>query len=584
MKKLSILIMLVVIAVGVWIGFQQVRPPAPPSAADADYPAFQRMLANLEAMAVAPHPSGSEELETVRSYLLTQIHDMGLEATVESRSYTAADLAGLTLARSRPHIAVRVGGVSVADQGQVGNPPIDQSALLDRLADNLRSRAVFDENDQVTLQNILVKLDAPGTERGTLLLAHYDGTSINPGAADDMVSVCALLEALREQAGNVDRQSDLYFLFTDGEELGTIGAQVFVEAHPELQSSIDLVVNMDARGDRGGLLMFETSTPNYDLLRYFRSAASHPLAFSFLPTLYHRMPKSTDLTDFLQAGYSGLNFAVTEGVENYEGPSDTVENLDRGTAYNFLQTAMEMADYAAHVPFEGGRTNQDGVYFTLLPGHLLLMSDVTAYALSGFVVLAALAWLVFQIRSGRVRFSQVAGGTGWLLGSIAVLTLLSWGMVRLLTQGMPSNQSSISDTLFLVLVFVLGACTLALFTFRMRRLSPAEALAGLLPLQLLLIVGTAVFFNAISYLFALPTLGILIVAVLERYKVGRLVASTVLGVGILLLYVPTCWVIYVLFMLPITPAVVALGVMPISTIAAFFAASSATLSTTKPLA
>jgi hypothetical protein len=543
-KLISISLMLIVIAIGTSVGFLQMRPPSPPSESDTDYPAYGRMLANVKAISVAPHPSGSEELEAVRSYLLAQIRDMGLEATVESEKYVEDHNADV----------IRPKGSKNAE-----------------LHPQIQTTPSSNENEEVILKNIVVKLDAPGTERGVLMLAHYDSEDNTPGAADDTIAVSALLDAMREQASNASLQNDLYFLFTDGEEFSGDGAKAFVESHPDLQNSIDLVINMDARGNRGGLFMFETSANNDKLVRSFGSASSRPIAFSFLTEIYHRMPNGTDLTRFLDAGYSGLNFAVAEGVENYHEPSDTFENLDRGTAYHFLQNALEMAAYGAEGKFQDNHAKQDSVFFPLLPGHLIIMNNITEYFLSGIVVLSALLWLGIQIQLGRIRFRQIIVGTGWLLGTMIVMILLCWGLVSLATQTMQLNESTNNNPVFWCISLVLSVGALAIFIFRMRKQSLTEALAGLLPLQLLLMIGTTVFFHAISYLFTLPSLAVLIVAILERNRMGRLIASTVFGLGILLLYVPVCWLIYVLLMLPVTPVAIALSVIPISMITAFFA-------------
>jgi len=45
LKKLSILLMLIVIAIGGLIGFQTMKPPSPPSVSDPKYLAYERMLA-----------------------------------------------------------------------------------------------------------------------------------------------------------------------------------------------------------------------------------------------------------------------------------------------------------------------------------------------------------------------------------------------------------------------------------------------------------------------------------------------------------------------------------------------------------
>lgn len=542
-KKIPVFLMIIVFAVGIPVGLQQMKPPVLPFESDTDYTAYKKMLDNLKEMTVVPHPAGSKELESVRIHILSQIREMGLEPIVETEVYTIDDIAS---------------GLS------------DEPGEDNEIKNYIRNEAHFNENDELILKNILVKLDAPNTDRGILMMAHYDTEKGTPGAGDDMISVCALLEAMREQSKNNNLKTDIYFLFCDGEEVGAFGSKAFVESHPEMKESIDLVINVDGRGNRGGVLMFESSAYNYELMRYFKLANSRPLAFSFTTSLYRKMPNTTDMTNFLDAGYSGLNFTVTEGVENYGAMSDNYENFNPGTAYNYLRTVREMADYSAKEQFQGNSSKQDGVYFPFMPGHLVLMSNAVAYILSGFVVLAAMLWLILQSRRGRVRFRGIAISTGQLIGTIAVMTLLSWCIASLATQIMHLGESSNTETLFLCQTLVLTIGTLGISFFRMRKQSLTEALAGLLPLLMLLIIGTTVFFISISYLFTLPTLGLLLVVILERYNVGRLIAATVLGVGILLLYVPVCWLIYVSFLLPITPVVTALSVLPISIIASFF--------------
>lgn len=543
-KKIPIFLMIIVFVVGTSVGLLQMKPPAVPSESDTDYPAYKRMLDNLKDMTVVPHPSGSKELESVRAHILAQIREMGLEPIVETEVYTIEDI-----------------------KSGLGAEPGEENEI----EDHIRNEAHFNKNDELILKNILVKLNAPNTDRGVLMMAHYDTEKGTPGAGDDMISVCALLEAMREQSKNTNLKNDIYFLFCDGEELGAFGSKAFVKSHPELKEYIDLVINVDGRGNRGGVLMFESSAYNYDLMRYFKSANSRPLAFSFTSSLYRKMPNTTDMTSFLDAGYSGLNFTVAEGIESYGAMSDNYENFNPRTAYNYLKTVREMADYSAKEQFQGNSSKQDGVYFPFLPGHLVLMSNTVAYILSGFVVLAALLWLILQIRHVRVRISRIAISTGQLIETMAVMTLLSWCIVTLTTQIMHLSESSNTETLFLCQALVLTVGTLTIFFLRMRKQSLTEALAGLLPLLLLLIIGTTVFFVSISYLFTLSTLALLLVAILEKYNIGRLIATTVLGVGILLLYVPVCWLIYVGFMLPITPVVIALSVLPVSIIAAFFA-------------
>lgn len=556
-RIVSIILIMIVLTTGIGLGAHLFQPPKPPSKFDTNYPAYEQMMANLKATTVAAHPSGSKELESVRAYLLEQIRTMGLKAIVEKATYTVEDVGADLIERK-----------GAPDFKNI--PTINGISPEEGFKQTIRSKAHFDKNDKVVLQNILVKLDAPGTDHGILMSAHYDTEPTTPGAADDMISVVAMLEAMRKQARNPNLQTDLYFLFTDGEELGTLGAKSFVQSHPELQDKIDLVVNFEARGNRGALLMFETSDENLDAVRYLQSASSRPLAFSFTTALYRQMPNGTDLTRFLKAGYSGLNFAATEGVENYHQKTDSFENLDRSTAYHFLLTVLEVADHAAQVPFKDGR-EQDSLYFSLSPGYLMIMSKVTSYILSTVATVFAIWWMILQVRTGSFRLRTIITGTGWLLGKMTVATLLSWGIVFGVTQVMHLGETTNNDTVFLSVILAVGACTLIAGITRVRKLSLHEALAGLLPLLLLLIVGSTFLFQDISYLFSLSTLGILVVALLDRYRIGRWVTSAMVGAGIVFLYTPVCWLIYVLFMLPFTPVAVAISVIPISMVSALLA-------------
>jgi hypothetical protein len=548
--------MCIVLVIGIGLGAQLFLPPTPPDKSDVHYPSYKQMMSNLKAMTVTAHPSGSKELESVRAHLLEQIRTMGLKATIDKVTYTVDDV--------KADLIERKGAPDFKNM-----PPINGVSAEEGFMNTIREKAHFDKNDKLVLQNILVKLDAPKTDRGILLMAHYDSEPETPGAADDMLSVVAMLEAMRKHAGNSNLKSDIYFLFTDGEEIGTLGAKSFVQSHPELLNKIDLVFNFEARGSRGPLLMFETSDRNLDAVHYLQSASSRPLSSSFLTALYHRMPNDTDLTRFLKAGYSGLNFAAAQGAENYGRETDTIENLDRGTAYHYLLTALEVVDHASQVPFKEGR-KQDSLFFSLSPSYLMIMSSSTSYILSLVAVVLAIWWMILQIRKGSFRLRTMMTGTGWVLGVMVGTALLSWGIVAGVTQVMQLGESTNNDNVFFSIFFLMSICTLIAGIIRARKLSLREALAGFLPLHLLLIVGCLVLFQEISYLFSLSTLGILAVALLDRYKIGRWIASVVVGTTIVFLYMPVCWLIYVLLMLPFTPVSVAISVIPISIVSALF--------------
>jgi Zn-dependent M28 family amino/carboxypeptidase len=84
-----------------------------------------------------------------------------------------------------------------------------------------------------TVENVIVRVPGTSPTREVLITAHYDSFPGAPGAADDGVSVAAMLETMRALKAGPPLKNDLVFLFTDGEEHGWLGAKAFTERHSE---------------------------------------------------------------------------------------------------------------------------------------------------------------------------------------------------------------------------------------------------------------------------------------------------------------------------------------------------------------
>ena len=411
---LRISLMFATLAIGVALGIWLLRPPAPPHEGTADYPAYQRMMANIQRLAARPHPSGSLEIENTRDMIIAEIAAMGLTPVIEHAELTISEIADkmMWLFNTTKEDFWEQNQDLIAEMyGNVRN--VDEFAAA-HLGD-------YFVGDTLILQNILVKLDSPGTDRGVLFVAHYDSVSGAPGVSDDMVAVCALLEAMRAQAQNNELKNDIFFLLTDGEEVGLLGAHAFVDAHPELRDSIDMVVNIEARGNRGGLILFETSSGAYPLLDVVMRSDAKPVGFSVAASIYSMMPNDTDLSVFLRAGYSGINLAVIEGVDMYHQPSDDYENLSRASAWHYLHTALALADYAANTSLdELSRPPSDAVYFTFLPGIMVVMSIVVSHILCAVACILAIVSAVLQAKKKvlKVSFSNI------IMGLLVLLSVL----------------------------------------------------------------------------------------------------------------------------------------------------------------
>lgn len=122
------------------------------------------------------------------------------------------------------------------------------------------------------VRNVIATLGPPDG-KAVLLNAHYDSTPVGPGAGDDGVGVATLLD-IASLLKDRPLKRPVILLFNEGEELGLVGARAFL-ADP-LSRNVDSIVNLEARGVRGPVNMFETSRPNAAPIGVFKAAVRNP--------------------------------------------------------------------------------------------------------------------------------------------------------------------------------------------------------------------------------------------------------------------------------------------------------------------
>lgn len=285
-------------ALGQWL----LEPPSP-RLADAPADAFsaERAQRHVEAIARAPHPSGSVEQARVRDYLVDELQRLGL--VVERQPATVAQ-----------------GYARRAGDARFG-----------------------------VIENIVGLL--PGSRPGPalVLMSHYDSVPSAPGAADAASGVASILETVRALRAGAPLANDLIVLFTDGEESGLFGAQAWFGRHPRA-ADVGLVLNFDARGSRGPVAMFETSSGNGALIRALGDEVARPLADSTIYALYRQMPNDTDLSIAKAAGHAGMNFAFVHGLFDYHSPTDQPAQLSAATLQHLGDYALPLARHFGSVP------------------------------------------------------------------------------------------------------------------------------------------------------------------------------------------------------------------------------------------
>ncbi|WDD96686.1 M28 family peptidase [Thalassomonas actiniarum] len=118
-------------------------------------------------------------------------------------------------------------------------------------------RQVFNHKSDVRGANVIGVI--PGTEfpqQYIVLSAHFDhigkGTRVIYNGADDNASGTAALLSIAEQVKQAPLRYSLILLFSDGEELGLVGAHAFINSYQGLLGDIKLNINLDMiAGDRG---------------------------------------------------------------------------------------------------------------------------------------------------------------------------------------------------------------------------------------------------------------------------------------------------------------------------------------------
>lgn len=516
------------------LSLRSLRPPAPVAATAPDSVfSAERAWRHVETIAIAPHPVGSAAHERVRDYLVGQLRAIGIEPRVE------------------------VGTGTLRVQNGV-------------------------ERD-VALRNIVAVLPGTAPTGAVALVCHYDSHPRAPGAGDDGLAVAALLEAARALRAAPSLRNDLVLVFTDGEELGLLGALSFVEADPAA-GNVRVVLNFEGRGSHGPVLMFETGPGNAALVRTFHRADPRPVASSLFPEAYRYLPNDTDFTVFLRAGIRGLNFAHIDRAETYHHPSDTPANASRATLQHHGEHALAMArafgalDLAA-LP---GPASGDAIYFNI-PGVGLVRYPASLAVPHAVAVLALwIAAVLIGWRRRVVRAAGVAVGFAVSLVALVACTAAAWVTNRI--AGMEAEAGSLTNKLVVneapymlalvavSIVFVIGPLT----AFR-RRLGTGALALGVSLTPALLGTAAAIVVPGASYLLLWPA-ALAIVAVSLLSGAGQPTLRDALVVTVLLAPASALWTPHVslfltgltLSMAPALGAIAALAVMSLAPVAALW--------------
>jgi len=198
---------------------------------------------------------------------------------------------------------------------------------------------------------------------------------------------------------------------------------------------VAVVLNFEARGNAGPVILFETGAEDAAWIEAYARAVRTPQASSLGPAVYERLPNDTDFSVFKAHGLAGLNFAFIGGGSAYHQPWDTPENLDRSSLQHQGEIVLGLARHLGQMDREELHAGDGHATFFTLPGNVLVHYPRTwEPALALLAALATAGAIAFGVRAGVLRlpgtllatlaFPALAAAVG------AVLVGLAWAVSR----------------------------------------------------------------------------------------------------------------------------------------------------------
>lgn len=515
------------LSIGIFLGFLVLQAPAPYDSSDETAFSVDRMRNTIGEIAKQPHPVHSKENEEVRKYICNQLASLGLAPIypdTEERYVVTTD----------------------------------------------------------GLKNIAAKLDGE-SDNAILLVAHYDSARTSYGAADDGYGVATILETLRAiRAQEVPLQNDIVVLFTDGEEKWMSGVKAELKSNLDRYQNVFLVLNVEASGTKGPVVMFETGNKNADIIDYYAKHAKNPVAFSFTTAYYNFMPNDTDFAIFKNYGFNGLNFAVIDGAEYHHTLGDSLENIDLRSLQHYGDQVFSIVkSFVSDSSLSRGQfeSNTNKVFFSIVPGLLVSYSEAVSEMLAVaaaalFIVLTVIGCAQYGIKPIKVLLYSVL-----LISIVMFLALASESIACLFAfiSGMKFQLVRMyipHDGLIYLLVNVTAVVTMGIFCWSIAKRSKGpELIFASILLDLILSALLSVFLTGAAYIVILPALLASLYVASSHLIKSKVLKTIVLAITALLdmmIYVPVVILIYQSLSIGIMGAGVLLCLLPFTTILPMF--------------
>ncbi|WP_121344937.1 M20/M25/M40 family metallo-hydrolase [Gillisia mitskevichiae] len=495
LKKLSPLLILIPLPFIIWFLFYSSMPR---TISEAEIPATEfsttRAFKHVEEISKTPHFVGSPAHSLVRNYIVNKLQDLGLEVQTQE-------------------------GYSLTNRGMLTRP-----------------------------QNILAKIEGSEDGKALLLMSHYDSAGHSSfGASDAGSGVATVLEGVRALLAKGELpKNDIIILFTDAEELGLNGAELFVNEHPWAKD-VGLALNFEARGSGGNsFMLLETNSGNSKLIQDFIKAnPKFPVTNSLAYSIYKMLPNDTDLTVLREQGnINGFNFAFIDDHFDYHSANDIPANLDKETLAHQGSYLMPLLGFFKDADLSRFHSNEDLIYFNLPMGEMISypFSWILPLLIVGFLLFFGVVFYGISKRKLAVN-TILKGALPFLISLVgsAIVVFIFWKLLMLLYPGYGEMINGFTYNGYYYIAFgIFLSLAISIYMYHFMNKDEVQASVFVFPLffWLLICALTAFYLKGAAYFVIPGFFGILQLWIMIRQKRPNLFLMLLLSLPALILILP----------------------------------------------
>ncbi len=292
-----------------------------------------------------------------------------------------------------------------------------------------------------TVHNIVAVIPGTDTLAGNkgdavMLMAHYDSRPEGGGASDNAVAVASMLGVINTVMtemgeGDSPYKNDLVFVFTDAEEEHMYGAYAFkyqFKGFDNVYERVGLGANFDNLGNKGSLVMFQTSDKNSALIGQYSKINGGAFTSSIANFVYGMMSNFTDFE--IYDDKTALDFANVGGTDIYHTYLDSPENVKKGSVEQQYSMMERYAKSFGAIDLSTLEGKDDSVYFSYLDMGVAHYPKAVSYVMGVLILLLLAGTVTVNIikrkKDAKSGFSMKKMGSGvaaQLLTLIATLAV-----------------------------------------------------------------------------------------------------------------------------------------------------------------